>query len=331
MRLAVNILHYGCVFSTLQCVAALCDEIALSPRSSFAVIVSSNGTQSDDDAIRAWAEKHFERCFTFCGDSIFSFSEEVGEHHECWDSIRFVLIRNRMNKGFAAGHNPGISLAVKISADAVWLLNNDSIVQPGAFDALKEAYCSYGDSRILGTTVVESDNPGVIQCAGGMVFNPYSTCVGAPLRGRSVEQIGQLENPAFDYIYGASILVPSKVFRDIGQLNEDYFLFYEELDFCKRATTAGYKLDWCRSAVVLHRSEERKGEQTLRLFHDARSFTIFAQNNYPRYWLAMACIHGLGRSFLLLIRGRVASAVSVLRGLCSGVSFLVRFNRMTCR
>lgn len=325
MQLAVNVLHYGSVCSTLQCLESLCDEIASQPCPVSCIIVPSNGTEIENDAIFEWANKHFEQCHDVCNDSgMVPSNEKKRKALESSVSPSFILIRNHTNKGFAAGHNPGISLAMTLGVDAVWLLNNDSIIQPYAIKELEAAYLLSGGNKVLGTTVIESDDPTVLQCAGGMKFCAYSTRVTAPLQGQPVNQVDQLMPPAFDYIYGASFFVPVKIFREVGLLTEDFFLFYEELDFCNRAKAAGYKVDWCRKAIVLHRSEGQKGDSAVRVFHDIRSFTIFAQKYYSKVWIPMALTHGLGRCILQLVHGEFANVTAVFRGLYSGFSFSLK-------
>lgn len=325
MRLTINVLHYGCLFSTLQCLNALYNDIVSRPCSVSAIIVPSNGTGDDNDSIFKWAKEHFELCYDVDNDCSFASSKKkVRDSLEFFNGTSFILIRNNANKGFAAGHNPGIALALKLAADAVWLLNNDSVIQSDAIKELEAAYITSNGNKILGTTVVESDNPTVLQCAGGMTFNPYLTCIAVPLREQPVNKVGQLATPAFDYVYGASMFVPTKIFREVGLLSEDYFLFYEEMDLCQRAKAAGYKLDWCRNAVVLHRSEGQKSEGAVRVFHDTRSFTIFARRYYSKAWAVMACVHGIGRCCSQLIQGQFGNAGAALRGLYYGFSFLIK-------
>lgn len=317
-KIYVQILHYGDVLATLSCLQSLLSQIQDNAGKCFYFLISSNGTADDDDFLSDWARDNFSSFReVWAGEIDFSYSLEL-MNEAC------ILVRNNKNLGFASGYNPAIKLALLLGADAIWLLNNDTFVQKDALSSLRNCYNETNGKSLIGATVVDINKPKVIQCAGGMNFNPYTTCVSSMFAGESLEKIEQLQEEALDYIYGASILVPAQVFQDIGLLDEDFFLFYEELDLCRRAQRVGYSLTWCREVIVRHRGSEGKDDSYLRILHDVRSFTLFIRKHYPAVWGGMALVHAIGRILMQVKNRNFGGVCAVCKGLLQGAGKTLR-------
>lgn len=78
--------------------------------------------------------------------------------------------------------------------------------------------------------------------------------------GKPLARVLEIQSqPEIDYIYGASLFIRTEVFEKCGLLNEEFFLFYEEMDFCRRARAKGYRLFWCQESIVQHRVSQSVG------------------------------------------------------------------------
>lgn len=315
--LAVSILHYGDIQSTIISTQSVFEEFSQVAAVPLRIFIPSNGGQEENHKLKKWAEGTFSSVIEVTADSIDK-SQSNAIVFPTVSESECVLIFNGENIGFAAGHNTAIALALQSDCSAVWLLNNDATVQTGALHALWEQYSNTNGKNIIGTTVVSASDPEVVQCAGGMQFNPYLTTVSPVFAGEKVEDVVKRQPPQFDYIYGSSMLIPAQAFRDVGLLNEDFFLFYEELDLCRRAQKAGYTLGWCRNAVVAHRDNDEKADSELRIYHSVRSFTLFVRRHYPKYWLVMALVHAAGRSFMQIKAKKVLNVSMVIKGFFQG-------------
>jgi hypothetical protein len=198
-----------------------------------------------------------------------------------------VLIENPGNGGYAAGNNPGIRLSLESGCDFVWILNNDSYPEYAALGKLLECAGSMHRAGILGATLVEADAPDVIQSAGGCRYNPWTTMFTPNHAGRGVDELDDLPDITMDYVSGASMFCRRKVFEDVGLLSEDFFLFYEEIDLCRRARAAGYEPVWCRGAIVRHEGALSVGkpgqdrERTVRAnYHENFSTLIYTRKHH---------------------------------------------------
>lgn len=173
------------------------------------------------------------------------------------------IIVSKKNLGFTGGNNLGIAQALKDKADYIWLLNNDTVVGK---EALRELIKVFKDNvGIVGSKIYfyegrefhnERYQPGergkVIWYAGG--FIDWQNMYGSH-RGVDAVDIGQFSEPVeTDFVTGCSMIVFAKVFEKIGKLDEKFYLYLEDLDFCLRAKRAGFKLVFSPKSIVWHKN-----------------------------------------------------------------------------
>jgi GT2 family glycosyltransferase len=188
------------------------------------------------------------------------------------------LIKNYQNTGFSKANNQGIRLALENGAKYILLLNNDVEITDSRwleelFDVLKS------DLRIgiVGCKLIYPD--GTIQHAGGIIKLrvPYH-------RGDGSKDVGQFDKVEFvDYVTGAVLLIKSDVIHRIGLLDEGFSpLYYEDTDWCVRATLYGYKVAYTPNPKLIHysTSSSKKLGRERRLLYSRRSFIRFFLLNF---------------------------------------------------
>lgn len=169
-----------------------------------------------------------------------------------------VLLQMPTNEGFSAGNNAGIRLTLQNKeCRAVWLLNNDTEVLPDALDNLCACLNAQPEVGLAGSTLVYAHDRTIVQCAGGFKINKYcgttpAICGHAALDAVLRRPVAEI-TPQIDYLCGASMLIKREVFDRIGLFREDYFLYYEDAEFCLRATNARFTLAWAPSSIVYHK------------------------------------------------------------------------------
>lgn len=239
------------------------------------VVCDNTETGSDVERIRAWAEGRLE-AGTDPDHPLRALSDppiqkpvpyvvyERAEAERGGDpsaSPRLVLVRNLENLGFAGGNNVGLRyLLERGDAPYVWLLNPDTVVHPDAPRELLRRMEGVPHAGICGSTVLEHDEPGRVQALGG---GRYLWMLGLP---RHIGAGGSLEDPidahaverSMTYVYGASMLVSMRFVRDIGLMDESYFLYFEELDWALRAA-GRYRLCYAPASLVYHRHGSNLG------------------------------------------------------------------------
>jgi len=153
----------------------------------------------------------------------------------------FIFIRNPENLGFAGGVNVGIKKALEEGADYIWLLNNDTVVEKDTLKNLLLAFDQPYNIGMVSSKIYSYFDRSKVQ------FNGKKSCyIGSPDKDD--------DKPAFmDLAPVCSVLISKEVFEKIGFFNEDYFLYFEDNDFCKRLKDAGFQLLYYPFSKVYHK------------------------------------------------------------------------------
>jgi GT2 family glycosyltransferase len=166
-----------------------------------------------------------------------------------------TLIRNRENRGFAAANNVALRQA---RGRHLLLLNPDTVVQPDTVARLAACLDAYPNAGITGPRVLNAD--GSVQSCGYW----YPTLLGEIRQSRRPNAIARLvlgqARPApdperacdVDWVDGCCLLIRRALVDRIGPLDEQYFLYAEELDWCRSARNAGWRILTCPRAEMIH-------------------------------------------------------------------------------
>ena len=199
-------------------------------------------------------------------------------------SARLVVIAAGKNRGFAAGANLGIAYAQACGdADYVWLLNNDTVVAPGALTALVRT--AEPDSRmgLCGSTLLDYARPERIQACGG---GWYDRWWGRTRLAGENEPVGAavLAGAPLDFVHGASLLVRRRFLESVGPLDERYFLYFEDVDWARRAD-GRFRFAYAADSLVWHKdggSVARPAARSSRAdFYAIRNRIRFTQRFHP--------------------------------------------------
>jgi hypothetical protein len=199
---------------------------------------------------------------------------------------RATFIKNEQNLGFSAGNNVGIRYSLEKMADFVLLLNNDTVVKK---DFLKQLIKSAKVNTMAGifSPLIFSGDGKVVWFSGGKIDW---------WRMKALNLGDNLINdfPSSDFISGCAMLVRAAVFKKIGLLDEDFFLYWEDADFSVRAKKAGFALSVVADAQISHleKSEEKKEKKVYWL---VLSGLLFFQKNTPRQLKSWIFIYTLLR------------------------------------
>lgn len=161
------------------------------------------------------------------------------------------FIQAGANLGFAGGNNLGIRYALERGADFVWLLNNDTTVSSEALSELVRVASSDDRVGIVGSKLYYYNQPTIIAFAGGE-WKQHPLYPGH--RGVDEEDRGQYDTlEEVDFITGCSLLIKAAVIRDIGEMPEHYFLYWEDIDWNATADEHGWKIMFVPASHVWHK------------------------------------------------------------------------------
>lgn len=179
------------------------------------------------------------------------------------------------NHGYAGGNNRGLAHAAG-DCDFAWLLNPDVTVAPDCLARLLAAASALPRAAMLGPLVRMREDPGRILSAGGRL-------VGGWARHHGIGELdrGQFAAPAeVDFVNGCALLVRRAALAAIGLLDERYFLYAEEVDWCHRARQAGYTCVVVPSALAWHpNTRARDAESPLVTYYITRNQLLFIQKH----------------------------------------------------
>lgn len=156
------------------------------------------------------------------------------------------------NVGYAAGCNTGIARCIDRGHDYIWLLNPDTRVEPGTLPTLLEVFADLPDCGVVGPRILLPGTPGTIWFDGGQVDLRKHGETSHLHQGVPVFAAPPAQRLDVDYITGASLLVRREVIETVGPMPEDYFLYFEETDWCHRIRTAGWRVVVEQHATMTH-------------------------------------------------------------------------------
>lgn len=229
-KVSIIILNWNGLEDTIECLESL-KKITYP---NYEVIVVDNGSKGNDAQV---------------------LQERFGDY--------IHLIRNEQNYGFAEGNNIGMRYALANSQlGYILLLNNDTVVAPEFLSEMVRVADNDRGIGITGSKIYYYNNPNQLQFVWGKVDFWRGRVIQTPkvLSGK-IKRLemdkGQYDHIAeADWVTGCCFLVRRSVLEDIGLLDESYFSYWEETDYCMRAKKAGSRIVYAPKAKVWHKLEQ---------------------------------------------------------------------------
>lgn len=201
----------------------------------------------------------------------------VPQWRDGYTDIQFI--RSEQNLGFAGGNNLGIRAA---KGDYWFLVNNDTEFTPGLIQTLVNQLEADQSIGICSPKIRYYDQPDTLQYAGFTAMN-YRTarnkCV-----GEFEKDLGQYDGLTgyTAFIHGAAMMVRANAAAKAGLMAENYFLYYEEIDWCEQFRKAGYNIGLNMQALIYHKESMSVGKNSaLKVFFMNRNRLLFIRKNTP--------------------------------------------------
>ncbi len=240
-RLAVLVINYRTPQLTLQCLESLAPELQDEPRAQV-LLLDSGSNDGSADVLE---------------------EQVVLRRWEGW--VQFFRLET--NRGFSAANNAGFARAQLDRFDAFLLLNNDTVVLPGAIRRLTDALQEDRSLGIVGPRLQWPD--GEIQVSCFRNIRPVSELLAAAKTGPisrvfSHAQVALFQE-AFDgpleWISFACVLIRREVIESVGPMDEAFFMYFEDVDYCRRVREAGWKIGYVSEARIVHLRGGRAAEE----------------------------------------------------------------------
>jgi GT2 family glycosyltransferase len=221
---------------------------------SFVILVNWNGKAVTLDCLDSLAEISYPHLRVVVVDNASGDGsvEEIKKRHP-----EVVVLEQRQNLRFAGGNNAGMRYALDHGAELVCLLNNDTTVDRDFLTHLVSRMQSDAKIGAVAPKIYYHADPNRIWFAGGEISMWTGT-----MRHTGIREVdaGQYDvSREIDYASGCCILTSKEVIGKAGILDDSYFMYTEDADWCMRVRRAGYKIMYEPQAKVWHRLSVASG------------------------------------------------------------------------
>ncbi|MBB5226585.1 glycosyltransferase family 2 protein [Treponema ruminis] len=199
------------------------------------------------------------------------------------------VIKTDINKGYCAGNNYGIKYALEqFNSRFIWILNPDTLIEENCLTELFSFANSHLDCGILGAKLVHYPDTDTLQALGGCLFKPNKIGRLTPGKCFYAGEPSDCELPEFvtcDCIIGASMFIRKEVFKDCGFMNESFFLYSDETEFCLRVRNSTWKIYAISKAVVYHAECARVNPQRklIYYYYNTRNELLMIKELFPKH------------------------------------------------
>jgi GT2 family glycosyltransferase len=201
----------------------------------------------------------------------------VPEWKTKYPAVKFI--RSDKNLGFAGGNNIGVKEA---TGEYLFFVNNDTEFTEGLVQTLVDLMDKHPEVGMASPKIRYYDEPDTLQYAGYTPMN-YYTCRNATI-GQFDKDNGQYDNSTgpTGYAHGAAMMVRREAIGKAGLMAENFFLYYEEMDWCDHIKKAGYQVWVEPKALIYHKESVSVGKaSTLKEYFMNRNRILFIRRNAP--------------------------------------------------
>jgi len=203
-----------------------------------------------------------------------------------WPGV--TIVEEPTNRGFAAGNNAGIRAG---TGTLVLLLNNDTLVPAGAIDRLVGRLAEHPEAAVAGPRLVDAD--GIVELTFGPMMSPFAELrqkIVMALHGLRIAPVSAWVERAtrrervVDWVSGACLLVRRAAAEQAGLLDERFFLYTEDVDFCAAIRRQGHRVLFTPAAEIVHlRGRSRATAPAAMEDAYRRSHLAFYEKHHPRW------------------------------------------------
>jgi GT2 family glycosyltransferase len=248
---AIIIVNYNCAKDTIECIESLNKH----NKNHFDIFVVDNNSKENDIS---YLESRLNKDVTF--------------------------IKSEYNLGFAGGNNLVIKELLSQNYQYIFLLNPDTIIDDLNFFPSILEQIKIDNPDIIGPMIRYYPDTDKIYFAGGFL-NKFTGVTIMRDKKNSYSKYNILDNFECDFITGCAMIIKKDLVESIGILPEEYFLYFEESDFCMKAKKLGYKVLFTPKTYVYHKvSTSIKYMSNTYVYYMVRNFRIFADKYVKIYY-----------------------------------------------
>lgn len=188
------------------------------------------------------------------------------------------LIRNKQNLGFTGGNNVGIQAA---KGEYLFIVNNDTEFTPGLIEGLLEIFDRYPDAGMVSPKFQYYFHKGTIEYAG---YHPVNIFTGrnGMVGCREKDQGQYNEVKETHYAHGGGMMISRKALEKVGPLPDQFFIYYEELDWSEQVKRQGFKIYYQPKSLIYHKESMSTGKSSpFKTYYHTKNRILFMRRNVP--------------------------------------------------
>lgn len=291
-RITIALLNWNNSNETLECLYSL--QNVTKPE--FEVLVVDNGSKDD---------------------SVF----QLNTFKNRITDFRLTIVQNDENLGFAGGCNVAINWAIKNNQDYLLLLNNDTSVRRNFLEELLKHAEKHEDVAFFVPSIFFQDKPSLLWFGGNAYINwrkmHQSAISDLYLKPLPLSATAQ----DIDFASGCAMFCNMQALQEIGGFDEEYFLYWEDVDFSLKAREYGWRIRWVPNAHIYHKvsATTKKQGAAARQYYDVRNFLLLSRKYAPQwmrvYRPAWSVVMVIKQIIKIIIRRNVSVSTGILRGI----------------
>lgn len=186
------------------------------------------------------------------------------------------VLESKDNLGFAGGNNLALP---QCKGSYVFYVNNDTILPEDTLAALVDTALSESNVGAVSPKFEYYFDQGKTEYAGSTRINPFTARNSRVGHMQPPEQFSGIIETF--YVHGGAMLIPMSVIEKVGPMANDFFLYYEEMDWSERIRRAGYKIYCNRNVKIYHKESASVGQLSpLKTYYLNRNRILFMRRNY---------------------------------------------------
>lgn len=224
------------------------------------ILVNYNGYEDTIRCLQSFREVRYKNYCIYIVDngSTNNSYSVLKEYCGCNKDIKTKIIKSTANLGFSGGNNIGIKDALSAGADYILLLNNDTVVTPDFLDILVG---NADENTIVAPRMMYWKDKNIVWYAGGQLSKIFGRAWHNNIN-KELDSVIDTKHKEVTFISGCCMLIHREIFNKIGLLEEKYFLYYEDTEYCWRALNNGIRLYYVGDSVIFHNVSSSTGHNS---------------------------------------------------------------------
>lgn len=245
---------------------------------------------------------------------------------ECFKKLypETEIIENKKNLGFAEGNNVGIRRAIEKGSNYILILNNDTVVHPEFLNEMVEVAEKDKLAGAIGPKVCHYYNPEIID-----IPNRKMNLWTANFRifTKTKDAVDDYKTEEVGCVTGCCMLIKTELIKKIGSFDPEYFLYWEETDFCARIIKHGYKIIYVPKAKIWHKIGSSSGSCTSYYYYGRNIFRFMKKNANQYQMITFLLFYSIVNfwihCFVIIFKHKnIPAFVSYIKGTAEGVKLL---------